>query len=108
MGNEMPDKNYHDDSILKLDKKYITFLLKAISAAQNSDLAVAMDYDISRFYIEFRNYMGENNRSVYPINFYQIEVTEDNWMYLTPRSAGGINVDLNVETGEVMYVYGDR
>ncbi|WP_155272019.1 hypothetical protein [Xenorhabdus bovienii] len=104
----MSDENYHDDSILKLDKKYTPFLLKAISAAQNSDLAVAMGYDISKFYIECRNHMGENGRSIYTINFYQIEVTEDNWMYLTPKSAGGINVDLDVETGEVVYIYGDK
>ena len=63
------------------------------------------------FYISFSNHITiKKEIRYYTIRFYSKEITQDNWMDV---GVGGIeiddiNVDINVDTGEVIYVYGSR
>lgn len=95
--------------IFKLDKKYTPYLLKAINAAMNSEFVISGAHDISNYYISFENETRKrNNNTCYTIHFYTSEVTQDNWMDMSAEKAGGINIDIDVETQEIIYIYGDR
>lgn len=100
-----------ENYIFKLDKRYTPFLFKAIEAAKNSEFVSKCKYDINNFYISFSNHITiKKEIRYYTIRFYSKEITQDNWMDV---GVGGIeiddiNVDINVDTGEVIYVYGSR
>ncbi|NUF49612.1 hypothetical protein [Gilliamella sp. ESL0250] len=100
-----------EDTIFKLDKKYTPFLFKAIEAAKKSEFVTKYKYDIDHFYISFNNYISINNGfSCYTISFYSKEITQDNWMNI---GAGGIviddiNVDIDIDSGEVISIYTSR
>lgn len=91
-----------NEFIFKIDKKHTPFLLKAI------DAVIKNGYDISNYYIAIKNIVHKNNDHLYyTVNFYKEEVTQDNWMDMSPGIAGGINVDIDIKTQEVIYIYGD-
>lgn len=95
--------------IFKLDKKYTPYLLKAINAAMNSEFFTSGKHDIYKYYIVFESETRKrNNNTCYTIRFYAHEVTQDNWMNMSPGIAGGINVDIDIKTQEIIYIYGDR
>lgn len=100
-----------DDYLFKIDKQYTRFLFRAIDAAKNSEFVTLNKYDIDNFYVSLGNHIKTNDGiRCYTISFYSEEVTQDNWMDI---GAGGIviddvNVDINIDTGEVIYVYGSR
>ncbi|MCO6507147.1 MAG: hypothetical protein J6570_08635 [Snodgrassella sp.] len=93
--------------MFKLDKRYTPFLLKAIEAAKNSEFVSKCKYDINNFYISFSNHITiKKEIRYYTIRFYSKEITQDNWMDV---GVGEIEIDdINVDTGEVIYVYGSR
>jgi hypothetical protein len=100
-----------ENAIFKLDKKYTSFLFKAIEAAKKSEFVTKYKYDIDHFYISFDNYISINNGvSCYTIRFYSREITQDNWMDV---GAGGIviddiNVDIDIDSGDVISIYASR
>ena len=95
--------------IFKLDKKYTPYLLKAINAAMNSEFFISGKHDTSKYHIAFENETRKrNNNTCYTIRFYANEVTQDNWMNISAEKAGGVNIDIDVETQKIIYVYGDR
>ena len=95
--------------IFKIDKRYTPYLLKAINAAMNSEFVISGIHDISKYHIVFENKTRKRNNNIcYTIRFYASEVTQDNWMDMSAGKAGGINIDIDVETQEIIYVYGDR
>ncbi|ELW2864660.1 hypothetical protein QMI71_002957 [Salmonella enterica] len=98
-----------NELVFKLDKKYTPYLLKAINAAMNSEFVISGVHDISKYYIAFENETRKrNNNTCYTIRFYASEVTQDNWMDMSAGKAGGINIDIDVETQEIIYIYSDR
>lgn len=92
---------------LSLIKDIPPFLFKAIEAAKNSEFVSKCKYDINNFYISFSNHITiKKEIRYYTIRFYSKEITQDNWMDV---GVGGIEIDdINVDTGEVIYVYGSR
>lgn len=98
-----------NEPIFKLDKKYTPYLLKAIMPVMKNEFVTSGIYDISTYYISFENQVRETNGSkCYTIRFYAKEVTDENWMEMSAGSAGEVNVDIDVKTQEVIYIYGDR
>ncbi|MEO3740256.1 hypothetical protein [Enterobacter sp. AG5470] len=98
-----------DELIFKLDKKYTPYLLKAISAVMKSEFVISGMHDISKYYISFDSKINKRaNSKCYTIRFYAQEVTKDNWMDMSAGIAGGVNVDIDIKTQEIIYIYGDR
>ncbi len=98
-----------DEFICKLDKKYTPYLLKAIGAVMNSEFVTSGMHDISKYYISFDGKTNKrDNKTCYTIRFYAHEITQDNWMYMSAGIAGGVNVDIDVVTQEIIFIYGDR
>ncbi|AFI88291.1 hypothetical protein EXT68_22600 [Pectobacterium parmentieri] len=94
---------------IQLDKAISPYLFKAIDAAKNSELVLARKYDIENFYILFEDVIHKKDgKEYYTINFYAKEVSQDNWMDVSPHDIGGVNVDIDINTKEVIYIYGDR
>ncbi|OCG46339.1 hypothetical protein A9G28_00055 [Gilliamella sp. Fer1-1] len=100
-----------ENTIFKLDKKYTSFLFKAIEAAKKSEFVIKHKYDIDHFYISFSHHIKINNGArCYTIRFYSEEVTQNNWMDI---GSGGIviddiNVDIDMDSGEVISIYASR
>lgn len=95
--------------VVRLDKKISPFLVRAIDAARNSELAIARQYNIEEMYILFEDTIhNRNGRACYTIHFYAEEVTASDWMSKSVREVGGINIDIDINTKEVIYIYGDR
>ncbi|HEK2896674.1 hypothetical protein EHE21_08295 [Proteus sp. GOKU] len=95
--------------IVKMDKKHTRFLLKAIEAVKHSDITHARGFEIENLYIEFEDKIHTHNGyQFYTIHFYQQEITQNNWMDATAGNSGGINVDLDINTCEVIRIYGER
>lgn len=98
-----------DEFIFKLDKKYTPYLLKAIGAVMNSEFVTSGMHDISKYYISFDSKTNKRNNNIcYTVRFYAHEITQDNWMDMSAGIAGGVNVDIDVMTQEIIYIYGDR
>jgi phosphomevalonate kinase len=96
-----------ENILLKIDKKYTSFLLKAISAV--IDDAKKRNIDITNHYISFEKIISrESNREMYLIRFYAIEVTDDNWMDLSASHLKEIDVTMDVNTEEIISIYGSR
>ena len=96
-------------SVIKLDKKYTPFLFKAIEAVGASDLVTSGRYDVRNFNVAFEDVVHERDGArFYTVSFYAEEVTAQNWMTATAAQVGGVHVDLDVQTREVIRVYGDR
>ncbi|MDE1476595.1 hypothetical protein [Xenorhabdus bovienii] len=101
-------ENSNDENVLlKVDKKYTSFLFKAINAA--SDEAKKRNIDIKNHYISFKKAIcRESNKELYLIYFYAIEVTSDNWMDLSSDDLKDIEVTMDANTGEIISIYGSR
>ena len=98
-----------DEIIFKLDKEYTPYLLKAISAVMNSEFVTSGMHDISKYYISFDSKTKKRANSIcYTIRFYAHEITQDNWMDMSAGIAGGVNVDIDIKTQEIIYIYGER
>lgn len=94
---------------VRLDKALSPYLFKAIDAARRSKLTLTRKYDLENFHILFEDTVHQNNgRQYYTISFYATEVTPDNWMDASPQSHGGVNVDIDLDTLEIIQIYGDR
>ena len=96
-------------TLIKLDNKFTPFLFKAISAVKNSVFVTSGKYDVENFYVSFEDLVHERDGlKFYTISFYAKEVTEDNWMEVSSHEVGGINVDIDIRTKEVVSIYSDR
>ena len=96
-------------TLIKLDNKFTPFLFKAISAVKNSVFVTLGKYDVENFYVFFEDLVHERDGvKFYTISFYAKEVTEDNWMEVSSHEVGGINVDIDIRTKEVISIYSDR
>ncbi|EPF4178020.1 hypothetical protein ACSSEF_004230 [Escherichia albertii] len=75
----------------------------------NSEFVISGMHDISKYYISFdRETRKRSDNICYTIHFYAHEITQGNWMDMSPGIAGGINVDIDVKTQEIIYIHGDR
>jgi len=93
----------------RLDKKYTPFLFKAIEAVRASDLVSSGRYDVENFNIAFEDVLHERDGvHYYTVSFYAEEVTAQNWMTATAAEVGGVHVDIDAGTRQVIRVYGDR
>lgn len=94
---------------VQLDKKISPFLVRAIDAARKSELALARKYDIENMHIFFDDSIhNRNGRACYTVHFYAEEVTADNWMEKSVAEVGGLNIDIDIKTKEIISIYGDR
>ncbi|MBV6818093.1 hypothetical protein KWG64_09050 [Rahnella sp. PD12R] len=96
-------------NLIKLDKRFTPYLFKAIHAAKGSDFVLSGMCDIENYNVLFEDIVHKRNgKEFYTISFYAKEVTKDNWMDASPRTFDGVNVDIDAQTQEVIYVYIDR
>ncbi|GKX37781.1 hypothetical protein WBW39_21770 [Pectobacterium versatile] len=94
---------------VQLDKAISPYLFKAIDAAKNSELVLSRKYDIENFYILFEDFVHKKDgKEYYTINFYAKEVSQENWMNVSPYDVGGVNIDIDINTKEILNIYGDR
>lgn len=96
-------------SLVRLDKKYTPFLFKAIEAVGSSDFVTSGQYDMENFNLSFEDVVHERDGvRYYTISFFAEAVTAQNWMTATAAEVGGLHVELDVATRQVIRVYGDR
>ena len=96
-------------SLIRLDKKFTPFLFEAIKAVGTNDLVTSGRYEVKDFNVGFEDVVHERDGlRFYTISFFAEEVTARNWMTSTVAKVGGLHVDLDVATRQVIRVYGDR
>lgn len=95
--------------LIKIDKKFTPFLFNAFLAIKESEWA--KDYDVKNYNI----YINPTVRNLEGVKFYTItflsnEINNDNWMDVGSESIQikEINVDVNIDSKEVMRIYGGK
>lgn len=96
-------------SLVRLDKKFTPYLFKAIEAVSRSDFLTSGRYDVENFNLSFEDVVHERDGvRFYTVSFFAEEVTAESWMTATVAEVGGLHVDLDAATRQVIRVYGDR
>lgn len=98
-------KEPEDPAFLKIDKKYVPFLLKAIEAIRKNPWAER--YDLNKVHLSMREdqYQG---RDCIVVRFYAAELDEHNWMEVTPDDIGGAHVYMDAAGRAVLHIAIER
>ncbi|OWA33459.1 hypothetical protein B9G55_22625 [Saccharibacillus sp. O16] len=97
--------NDDDSAFLKIDKRYVPFLLKAIEAVRKTSWAER--YDLNKVHISMRKDQY-NDRECIVVRFYAADLNESNWMDVTPDDIGGAHVYMDAAGRAVLHIAIER
>lgn len=96
-------------NLIHLDKQYSRYLFTAMAAVARSEWVTTGAIDLAACHVHFEDVVHTRDGvSYYTISFCRGEVTQDNWMTVSVADVGGVHVDMDIHTGAVIGLHGDR
>ena len=94
-----------ENVLIELDKKYVSLLLKSISALSEWGLNEKLGLDIANCHLSISNGIRDG-KDCYTVRFYDKKFNPEKWR--DGYSPNSINLDIDIKTNKILKIYGER